>query len=200
MGLVMGLAGVAMLRELTLPQTRVSEDVGSGTAIGWMARGVIEGHGGSAMVDLPKAVDGGPSGTIVASARSESELVDGVGQSSFLWVIGRDPGLDDVEAAQAFLDGPLPPGAVHALAGVVHVDAVVHHELNLAVDADLVRMLQRMLVERTGEWHGAAYPEKGKKPVEVFPPGVDIAVRLPEKDSAGIVSIPASGPSSETHV
>lgn len=106
---------------------------------------VIEGDGRSAVVDLPEAVDGGPGGAIVAAAGPEPELVDGIGQSPFLRVVGRDPGLDDVQAAQAFLDGPLPPGAVHALAGVVHVDAVVHHELDLAVDADLVRMLEDML-------------------------------------------------------
>jgi hypothetical protein len=94
------------------------------------------------MVDLSEAVDGSPGGTIMASTGSKSELVDGVGQPSFLRVVGRNPSLDDVETAKTFLDGPFPPRAVHALAGVVHVDAVVHHELDLAVDADLVWMLE----------------------------------------------------------
>jgi hypothetical protein len=131
------------------------------------------------MVHPSQTVDGRPDGAVVAAAGPEAELVDGVGQPTLLWVVGRDARLDDVDAAEPFLDGPLAPGAVHALAGVLHVGAVVHHELDLAVDADLVGVLDGVLVGgAVGTRSRGACLEEGEEPVEVLPPGVDPAVRL----------------------
>jgi hypothetical protein len=119
----------------------MSKDIGRSTTISGVSRGVIPRHGSTAVVDLPHAVEARPGVGVVAAAGPEPELADGVGQAAVLRVVAVDARLDDVDPAETLLDGPLAPGAEHALAGVAHVGHVVDHELDLAVDADLVGVL-----------------------------------------------------------